>query len=169
MIITSPLSASVHRGLSPIHFSPALFILQVGKHETLTQYGVNVGPPSTTLTQPKPSIGLPLNVGQRHRRRANINPALVQSMYWIGLNGYCPAPATLAQHSTAIGSVSACTLWTHHSQQKALSSVEWLMARSGDDGPVLIRHWFDVSCLLGIVCRRIGRCMIRLHFPANTG
>ena len=29
--------------------------------------------------------------------------------YWIGLNGYCPAPATLAQHLADIGSVSACT------------------------------------------------------------
>ena len=41
-------------------------------------------------------LGDTLNVGQRHRRRANINPALDQSMYWLGLKGYCPAPATLA-------------------------------------------------------------------------
>ena len=47
--------------------------------------------------------------------------------------------------------VSACTLWTHRGQQKALSSVEWLMARVCDGKPVLKRHWVDVSCLLGIV------------------
>ena len=28
--------------------------------------------------------------------------------YWLGLNGYWPAPTTLAQHLTGIGSVSAC-------------------------------------------------------------
>ena len=51
-----------------------------------------------------------------------------------------PAPATLVQYLTDIGSVSACTLWTHHRQQKALSSVEWLMARVDDSGPALNRH-----------------------------
>ena len=40
----------------------------------------------------------------------------------------CPAPATLAQHLIDIGLVTAITLWTHHRQQKAVSSVEWLMA-----------------------------------------
>ena len=62
-----------------------------------------------------------------------------------------PAPATLAQHLTDIGSVSACTCvsaFTHHRQQKALSSVEWLMARAGKSGPALNRHWVDVSYLL---------------------
>ena len=62
-------------------------------------------------------FGATLNVGQRHRRRANINPALVQSIvsvpptcryrskkYWLGLNGYWPAWATLAHHLTDIGS-----------------------------------------------------------------
>ena len=63
----------------------------------------------------------------------------------------CPAPATLAQHLTDIGSVSACTLWTHHHQQKTLTSVEWLIAGVIDGGPALNRHWVDVSCLLGIV------------------
>ena len=59
--------------------------------------------------------------------------------YWLGLNGYCPAPATLAQHLTDIGSVSACT-----GQQKAMSIVQWLMARAGDGGPALNQHWVDV-------------------------
>ena len=49
-----------------------------------------------------------------------------------------------------IGAVAACTLLTHHRQQKALSSVEWLMARAGDGGPALRRYWVDVSCLLGM-------------------
>ena len=67
-------------------------------------------------------FGATLNVGQHHRRWANINPALAQSImmtycqhagtsnmkYWLRLNAYWPAPATLAQHSTDIGSVSAC-------------------------------------------------------------
>ena len=33
--------------------------------------------------------------------------------YWLGLNGYCPASATPAQHLADIGSVSAC----NHRQQ----------------------------------------------------
>ena len=69
------------------------------------------------------------------------------------------------QHLPDIGSVSACTLWTHHRQQKALSSVEWLMARAVDGGPTLKRHWVDMSCLLGIVGADRGP----LSYPANTG
>ena len=68
-------------------------------------------------------FGATLNVGQRHRRRANINPALVQSIvhapyrqhadkgtmkYWLGHNGYWPAPVLLAQHLIDIGSVPSC-------------------------------------------------------------
>ena len=118
---------------SPIHFSPAIYIVQAVKHETLTRCWANVGPPSTTLTQHSPILGYrvvfgaTLNVGQRHRRWANINPALVHSVVpilpacryqqhevlTIGLNGYWPAPATLAQHLTDIGSVSVC----NHRQQ----------------------------------------------------
>ena len=67
-------------------------------------------------------FGATLNVGQRHRQRANINPVLVQSIvhvlyrqhadkgtmkYWLGQNGYWPATALLAQHKIDIGSVSA--------------------------------------------------------------
>ena len=65
----------------------SLSILKAVKHKTLTQCRAIVGPPPTTLSQHQPSIGLPcvvfdtaLNVGLRHRRRANINPALVQSI-----------------------------------------------------------------------------------------
>ena len=66
-------------------FSPSN--MQAFKHETLTRCRAIVGPPSTTLSQHQPSIGLPyivfdatLNVGQHHRQRANINPAFVQSI-----------------------------------------------------------------------------------------
>ena len=31
--------------------------------------------------------------------------------YWLGLNEYCPAPTTLAQHLTDIGSVMVCNLY----------------------------------------------------------
>ena len=68
----------------------------------------------------------------------------------------CPAPAMLALHLTDIGSMSACTLWTHHRQQKALSSVEWLMAKVGDGGPALNRHW-ECSVCWSLYCRRVGR------------
>ena len=67
----------------------SLSIMQAVKHETLTQCRAIVGPPSTTLSQ---LTGLSLsvlgyrvvfdamlNVGQRHRQRANINPAFVQA------------------------------------------------------------------------------------------
>ena len=48
--------------LSPIHFSPALSIVQAVKHETLTQCWANVGPSSTMLSQHQPCIGLPCRV-----------------------------------------------------------------------------------------------------------
>ena len=90
--------------------------------------------------------------GQKETQLGSKHRAGTASMkYCVGLNGYCPSPATLAQHLTDIRSVSACTLWTHHCQQKALSSVECLMARAGDGGPALKGHWVDVSCLLGIM------------------
>ena len=42
--------------------------------------------------------------------------------------------------------MSACTLWTHRRQQKALPSVEWLLARAGDGGPPTFkRHWGGMS------------------------
>ena len=69
----------------------------------------------------------------------------------------CPALTTLAQHLTDNRSVSACTLWTHHRQQKALSSIEWLMARIGHGGPALNRHWAECSVCWAVCCRRVGR------------
>ena len=103
------LSLSVCAVVSPssIHFSPALSMAQAVKHETLTQCWTNVGPPSTTLSQHKPVLGYcvvfgaTLNVGQRHRQRANITqkhrdvtipPACRYGRikYWLGQNGYWP-------------------------------------------------------------------------------
>ena len=45
------------------------------EHQTLTQCWANVGP----VLGNRVLFGATLNVGQFHRRRANINPALVQS------------------------------------------------------------------------------------------
>ena len=69
----------------------------------------------------------------------------------------CPVPAMLAQLLTAIGSMSACTLWTHNRQQKVLPSVEWLIARVGDCGPVVNWHWAECSACWALCCRRVGR------------
>ena len=68
-------------------FSPSF--PQAAKHETLTQRRAIVGPPSTTLSQHQAVLvyhivfDATLNVGQRHRRRANINPALVPSIVTV--------------------------------------------------------------------------------------
>ena len=56
-----------------------------------------------------------LNVGQCHRRRANINPALVQSIVPV------VQPA-----------------WRR-------PTVKWIMASTGDAGPTFNRHWVDVG------------------------
>ena len=88
-------------------------------------------------------FGATLNVCQRHRWRANINPASMK--YWPGLNGYWQAPATLAQYVTDIGSVSACT----RRHQHALP----------DPSPGKTRRWTSASLMLGQHCRwwfRIG-------------
>ena len=69
-----------------------------------------------------------LNVGQRHRQKTNINPAFVQA------------------------------LWGYYSQHEVglLTTVEWILAITGDAGPTFTRH------LVGV----------RLHCltssPANT-
>ena len=81
----------------------------------------------------------------------------------------CPAPATLAQHLTDIESVSACILWTRHRQQKALSSVEWLMARFGGGGPALHKHWGEFSVCWALCCRQLAADVRPLSYPTNTG
>ena len=69
-----------------------------------------------------------LNVGQRHRRRANINPAFVQSIV-----GY------YSQYEVGL-----------------LTTVEWILASTGEAGPTFNRH-----------CVGIGlHCLTRS--PANT-
>ena len=83
--------------------------------------------------------------------------------------GICPASATLAQNLTDIGWVLGCTLWTHHRPQNALSSVEWLMARVGDVGPAINRHWVECSLCWALCCRRVDPDTGPLSYPANTG
>ena len=83
-----PLSVSVAfcESVCPVHFCPSLPIVQVVKHETLTQWWANAGHGLWRWANISPVLGYPvmfgakLNVGQRHRRLANINPALVQSI-----------------------------------------------------------------------------------------
>ena len=65
-------------------------------------------------------FGATLNVGQRHRRRANINPALVQSTV--------PLPP-------------AC----RYLQHEVLTRTEWILTSTGDDGPTFNRHRFGVG------------------------
>ena len=125
---------SVCMSYSFVSFCPALCIVQAATH---TRRWPNAGLMLAHRLRRWANIsrvlgycvvfGATLNVGQRHRLHANINPALVQSIvpvlpacryrqhadtasmkYWQGLNRYWPAPATLAQHLTDIGSVSAC-------------------------------------------------------------
>ena len=74
---------------------PAVSIVQAKrgrpmKHETFTQCWTNVGPPSTMLSQHAAVVGgyrvmfgATLNVGQRHRWRANSNPALFESIVLV--------------------------------------------------------------------------------------
>ena len=69
-----------------------------------------------------------------------------QPKYWLGLDGYCPLPAMLAQQLTDNVSLLACTcrqqwpLAYQHATQKT-RSVEpvlvWCWATVGDGGPAL--------------------------------
>ena len=81
----------------------------------------------------------------------------------------CPAPETLAQHLTDIGSASACTQWTHNRQQKPLSSVEWFMARVGDGGTALNRRCAGSSVCWALCCRELAADAGSLSYQANTG
>ena len=65
-------------------------------------------------------FGATLNVGQRHRRRANINLALVQSIV--------PVPL-------------ACRYRPH----EVLATTEWILASTGDAGPTFNKHWVGVG------------------------
>ena len=98
----------------PILFGPALSIVHADKHKTLTKCSANVGPPSTTLRQHY------LNMGQRHRPQANINPALVQIIV--------PVPP-------------AC----RYRQHEVLIRAEWILAYTGEADPTFKRHWVGVG------------------------
>ena len=65
-------------------------------------------------------IGATLNVGQHHRRWANINPALVQSIVPV-------LPAF------------------RHRQHDVLTRAEWILASTSNTGPAFNRHWVDVG------------------------
>ena len=113
-----------------------------------------------------------LNVGQRHRWQANINPALVQSIVppaWSTNYGWMeiPAPATLAQHSTVIESVPASrpTRLQQYAARPAAQQKRgvkpvliWCWASVADSGPELDQHWVNVSCLLGVLTGHIMFC-----------
>ena len=66
-------------------------------------------------------FGATLDVGQCHRLRASINPALVQSIMPLPAAYRCP-------------------------QHKVLLRTEWILASTGDAGPTFSRHWVGV-CL----------------------
>ena len=65
-------------------------------------------------------FGVTLNVGQRHRRPANINPALVQSIV--------PVPP-------------AC----RYRQHEVLTRTELILASTGDAKPTFNRHWLVIA------------------------
>ena len=66
------------------------------------------------------TFGATLIVGQRHRRRANINPALVQSIV--------PVPR----------------VWRYR-QHEVLTRAEWILTSTGDAGTAFNRHWVGVG------------------------
>ena len=103
------------------YFPPALSIVQVVKHETLTQSWTNVGPPSTTLAQHQPSIGLLC----RFCRHAECGPA---------------------SHSggqTLTHFLFKASCW--YCQLEVLTRAEWILPGSGESGPTFNRHWIGVS------------------------
>ena len=93
-----------------------------------------------------------LNVGQRHRLRANINPAFVQSIvgyyshHEVGLltkvEWILASNVRLAQHLTDIGSVSACTARPHPSKHEALNQC-WFYA--GPAWQTLGQNWTSIE------------------------
>ena len=73
--------------------------------------------------------------------------------YWLGQNGYWPAPATLAQHLTDIGSVSACNrgqcfVFTGLNAAQPTRGIEpvlvWCWVSVADGGPALDQHSVNV-------------------------
>ena len=100
--------------------------MQVVQHETFTQCWANIAHRlrcSANISQVlgyRVVFGATLNMGQRHRRRANINLALIQRIE--------PVPP-------------AC----RDCQHKVLTRAEWILACTGDAGPTFNRHWVGVG------------------------
>ena len=119
-------------------------------------------------------FGATLNVGQRHRRRPNINPALVQSIVpvppacryrqhkvltraeWI-LASTGDAGPTFNRHWVSVGLYSPQAVSTTRSAQtRGVEPVlVWCWASVADGGPALGQHWVNVSCLLGVLTSHI--------------
>ena len=83
------LSQSVRVSLPPIHFSPALYICKRSNTRRWPNAGLMLSPHLRHWPNLSPVLGdwvvfgATLNVGQRHRRWASINPALVQSIVLV--------------------------------------------------------------------------------------
>ena len=73
-----------------------------------------------------------------------------QTKYSLGLNAYWPAPATLAQHLTDIGSVSACNhrQTSCYSQQTQNICITFVQRRP-NIFDALYKCYTNVLCLLG--------------------
>ena len=80
------------------------------------RHGANISPVSGHCVV----FGPTLNVGQRHRRRAIINLALVQSIVH-----------------------ALCSMRVR--QHEILTRAEWILASTGDAGPTFNRHWVSVG------------------------
>ena len=94
-------------------------IMQAFKNETLTQCRAIVGPPSTTLSQHQPSIRLRCRV--MWASVTDGGPALTQLLFKASCRYY-------SQHEVGL-----------------LTTVEWILASTGDAGPTCTRHWVGVA------------------------
>ena len=115
-------------------FSPS--IMRAFKHETLTQCRAIVGPPSTTLSQHY--------LAQYRVTMSCLTPRCM----WASVTNGGP---TLTQ-------LLFKALCGYYSQYKVglLTTVEWILASTGDAAPTITRHWLDV----GLHCLTCS--------PANT-
>ena len=136
------------------HFWPGLSIVQAVKHETLPNAGLLLAHRLRGWLNISPVLGYcvvfgaTLNVGQRHRWRANINQALVQSIVLVLTRAEWIMPSTGDAGSTfnRHWMVSDCTVWTHHRQQKALSRVfTQCCFNVGPPSSPLAQHWNSIG------------------------
>ena len=107
-------------------------------------------------------FGASLNVGQRHRRRAKINQALVQSIVHevltraeLILTSTGDAGPTFNRHWVGVGLYSPPAVCTARPAAQQTWDVEpvlvWCWASIADGGPELEQHWVNVTCLLGVL------------------